>query len=227
MQQETPLVMPYVAMRKLLAMTMDEWATVARLNAVLKVESDVYDTHPCLNERVLALDQRAVLPPLPKLCAADALLGKFAPVLVREFDSEWWSGEKDKWQKYYRRYTRSKIRIAELETQAVAELNVSDAQELALLLVEFRSVSAAKHVLEELLGREGERYPKPVYFYGRALLDEGNAHGLDYLEEAFRLSPSMREDCARAGYQWLCEKQNEAAAESWLERLRSMNVSAA
>ena len=226
-QQETPLVMPYVAMRKLLAMTMDEWATAERLKAVLKVESDVYDTHPCLSERVSALNQRAVLPPLPKLCAADALLGKFAPVLVREFDSEWWSGEKDKWQKYYRRYTRSQTRIAELEKQPVAALNVSDAQELALLLVEFRSVSAAKYVLEELLGRDGERYPKPVYFYGCALLDEGSASGLNYLEEAFRLSPSMGDKCAQTGYQWLCEKQNEVSAENWLARLRSMSVSAA
>jgi hypothetical protein len=43
---------------------------------------------------------------------------------------------------------------------------------------------------------------------------------LDYLEEAFRLSPSMKDDCAKAGYQWLCEKQNVTAAEGWLERLR-------
>jgi hypothetical protein len=139
---------------------------------------------------------------------------------VREFDSKWWAEEKDKWQKYHRRYARSKIRIAELESKTLAELNVSEAQELALLLVEFRSAKAAKHVLEDLLGRSGGRYPKPVYFYGRALLDEGDAKGLEYLEEAFRLSPAMGDDCAKAGYQFLREKQNEAAAAAWLERLR-------
>ena len=220
-QHETPPVMPYVAMRKLLAMTMDEWATPERLQEVWKAESDVYDTHPCLSERITALDQRPALPALPKTCAADALLGKFAPQLVHEFDGKWWGEEKDKWQRYHRRYTRSHTRIAELEKQPVAALSVSEAQELALLLVEFRSVSAAKSVLENLLGREGERYPKPVYYYGRALLDEGNAGGLDYLEEAFRLSPAMGDDCAKAGYQWLREKQNEAAAENWLQRLRA------
>ena len=218
-QHETPPFMPYASMRKLLMMTMDEWATKERLNEAWKAESDVYDTHPCLNERVTAMEQKAFLPAMPKTCAADSLLGGFAQVLVRDFDSEWWSEEKDKWQKYYRRYSRSKTRIAELEQQPVSALSVSDAQELALLLVEFRSVKAAKYVLEDLVRRPGDRYPKPVYFYGRSLLDEGDAKGLDFLEEAFRLSPSMGDDCARAGYQWLCDKQNVAAAEAWLERL--------
>jgi len=221
-QHETPPVMPYVAMRKLLVMTMDEWATKDRLNEVWKTESDVYDTHPCLSERVTAMDQQAALPAIPKTCATDALFGRFAPELVREFDGKWWAEEKDKWQKYHRRYIHSNTRIAELEKNPVGELNVSEAQEFALLLVEFRSAKAAKYVLEDLLGRSGERYPKPVYLYGRALLDEGDAKGLDCLEEAFRLSPSMAEDCASAGYQFLREKQNEAAAEAWLVRLRGL-----
>lgn len=221
-QHETPPVMPFVAMRKLLAMTMDEWATKERLSAAWKVESDVYDTHPCLNERVTALDQRPALPTLPAVCAADALLGKFAPVLVHEFDGKWWGEEKDKWQRYHRRYTHSHVRIGELEKRPLPSLSVAEAQELALLLVEFRSVSAAKSVLEDVLARPGERYPKPVFYYGRALLDEGDNRGLDYLEEAFRLSPSMGDDCAKVGYQWLLEKQDEAAAEGWLARMRAV-----
>lgn len=225
-QHETPTIMPFVAMRKLLVMTMDEWSTKERLAEVWKVESDVYDTHPCLNDRLTALDQKPSLPAIPKICAADALLGRFSPELVREFDTRWWGGEKDKWQKYHRRYTRSAVRIAEFEKRAVDELSVSEAQEFALLLVEFRSAKAAKYVLEELLGRTGDRYPKPVYFYGRALLDEGDAKGLDYLEEAFRLSPAMKDDCARAGYEFLLHKQSEASAEAWLDRLRVTPVSA-
>jgi Zn-dependent protease with chaperone function len=225
-QHETPTIMPYVAMRKLLVMTMDEWSTKERLSEVWKIESDVYDTHPCLNERLTAMEQRAFLPAIPKICAADALLGSFSPRLVREFDTKWWGEEKDKWQKYHRRYIRSNVRIAEFEKKAVGELSVSEAQEFALLLVEFRSPKAAKYVLEDLLGRSGERYPKPVYFYGRALLDEGDAKGLDYLEEAFRLSPAMGDDCAKAGYEFLLQKQNETVAEAWLERLHTAKAQA-
>ncbi|MFZ2163323.1 MAG: M48 family metallopeptidase [Sideroxyarcus sp.] len=223
-QHETPPIMPYAAMRKLLVMTMDEWATKERLNEVWKAESGAHDTHPSLNERVTALGQPAVLPAIPKICAAAALLGNFAPALVREFDAKWWGEEKDKWQKYYRRYTHAKTRMAELEQKPVSALSVAEAQELALLLVEFRSASAAKTVLVDLLGRSSERYPKPVFLYGRALLDEGDAKGLDYLEEAYSLSPSMKDDCAKAGYQWLSKKQNVTAAEAWLEKLSRVQV---
>lgn len=218
-QHAVPAIMPFVAMRKLVVVTMDEWATKERLGQVWKAESDIYDTHPCLRERVEALDQRPLLPGMVKTCAADALLGKFTLALAREFDETWWAGEKSKWQNYHTRYVRSSARIAELEQKPLDTLSAMDAQELALLLVEFRSLGAAKVVLQDLVGRPGERYPKPIYYFGRVLLDEGDARGLDYLEEAYRLSPSMGNDCAKAGFQWLCERQSIEAAERWLQRL--------
>lgn len=223
-QDETPKVMPYTAMKKLLLLTIDEWATKARLDKSWKEESNVHDTHPCLSERVLAMEQQAALPAIFRTSAADSLLGNLALGIAREFDQKWWGDEKEKWQKFHRRFTRSNIRIAELEKKPISELNVSEAQELALMLVEFRSLSAAKAVLEDLNGRTGERYPKPVYYYGRALLDDGDSRGLDFLEEAFKLSPAMGDDCAKAGYQWLCEKKDEVAAENWLTRLRTIRA---
>ena len=218
-KHSTPPFMPFISMRKLLLVMMDEWATKERLREVWNVESNIYDTHPCLRERVTALEQRAVLPPAVGACAADALLGKYALTLAREFDEQWWSAEKAKWQSYHIRYTRSHARIAELEQKPISGLSVVEAQELALLLVEYRSLDAAKAVLKELVGRPGERYPKPIYYYGRVLLSENNLRGLDYLEEAFRLAPSMRNDCATVGYQWLHQKQGVEAAERWLRRL--------
>lgn len=226
-QHETPPFMPYAAMRKLLMMTTDEWATKERLNAVWKAEADVYDTHPSLSERVTALGQSAAIPAMPKQCAAEALLGKIGAVLVHEFDTHWWDGEKDKWQRYFRRYTHANTRIGDLEKQPVATLNVPEAQELALLLAEFRSLAAAKPVLEDLLARAGGRHPKPVFYYGCVLLEEGNAKGLDHLEEAYRLSPSMIEDCSRTGFEWLSKKQNVEAAEGWVTRLRAIKVASA
>lgn len=219
-QHAVPPFMPFVSMRKLLVVTMDEWSTKERLDQVWKDESDIYDTHPCLRERVLAVEQRPALPGIFKACAADALLGKFAQTLAREFDEKWWAGEKQKWQSYHGRYHRSIVRIAELEQWPVAELHVTDAQELALLLVEFRSLEAAKAVLQNLVKRPGERYPKPVYYYGCVLLSENNERGLDYLEEAYRLSHAMWDDCAGTGYHWLCRNRSVGAAEDWLQRMR-------
>ena len=218
-QHANPPFMPYVSMGKLLAVTMDEWATKERLNRAWKLDSDTQDTHPCLRERLTAMEQHAALPGMVKVNAADALLGKFALTLARELDEKWWDAEKTNWQSYHRRYTRSIERIAELEQKPLQELSVMDAQELGLLLFEFRTLEAAKVVLQSLVKRPGERFPKPLFYYGRVLLSEDNEIGLDYLKEACALAPSMWDDCARTGYQWLCANRSEATAEDWLQRM--------
>lgn len=222
----TPPFMPFVSMRKLLPVTMDEWANKERLQAVWKEESGVLDTHPCLRERVTALAQRPKLPPIPEVCAADTLLGPFAQALAKEFDQTWWAGAKSKWASRHLRYTRSHARIAQLEAQPVAQLSAVDAQELALLLVEFRSLESAKAVLQDLVKRSGERFPKPLYYYGRVLLAEQNEHGLHYLEEAYRLSAALWNDCASAGYRWLMANRSEVAAKNWVTRLGGIHTQA-
>jgi Zn-dependent protease with chaperone function len=213
--KETPDFMPYTAMRKLLGATLSEWATHDLLRKAWTEDSGVHDTHPCLRDRVTALGEARALPAAFKTSAAEALLGEQALVLAREFDQAWWAEEKQGWQNHHRRNRRT----AEFERRPLDELSEPELQEFALLLWELRSPAAAKPVLAHLLKRPGGPWPKPLYFYGLILLDEDNRGGLDYLEQAWRASPALGEDCARAGYQWLAEKDNEAAAERWLERV--------
>ncbi|GAB3243905.1 M48 family metallopeptidase [Chitinimonas naiadis] len=220
-QRAAPSYMPFSAMRKIVGATMPEWATKEALQAAWKVDSGVHDTHPCLRERLQALDQACALPPDVSVSAADALLGEQASILAKEFDLRWWDEERANWQDYHRRYSRAGSRIDELSARSLESLDASEAQEFALLLAEYRGTAAAKPVLAHLLGRSGERYPKSIYYYGRVLLDEGDAQGLDYLEEAARLSPGLGDDCLRAGGEWLYAQQGEDAAERWLQKLSS------
>ena len=220
----TPPFMPFASMRKLLPVTMDEWASKERLQAVWKEESGVLDTHPCLRERLTALAQRPKVPPMPQTCAADAFLGPYAQALAREFDQAWWAAEKSRWVSRHHRHVRSTARIAQLEERPVSQLNAPDAQELALLLVEFRSLEAAKAVLHDLVHRPGERFPKPLYYYGRVLLAEQDERGLQYLEEAYRLSTALWNDCAGAGYRWLAANRSLVAAKNWVVRLGAVHV---
>lgn len=223
-QRDTPGFMPFTAMRKLLASTRDEWATRERLQRAWQVDSDLHDTHPCLRERVRAMDQPSALPPHVEVTAADAMLGELGVALAKQFDQDWWAEEKANWQDYYRRRQRNLARISELQLRPLDGLDASEAQQLALLLAEHHSVADAKPVLENLLSRDGERYPKPIYYYGRVLLDEGNPRGLEHLQEAYRLSPALGEDCARAGYNWLCQHHGQNAADEWLARFYAIHA---
>lgn len=214
-EKERPAFMPFSAMRLVLGATMAEWANRDHLRRVLLVDSDVHDTHPCLRERVQAINQRCELPPPFSTSAADVFLGQYAQEVAREFDEEWWAEQRVKWQDHYRRAQRT----AELERMPLHSMSVIDLQEFANLLIDFRPLNAAKPVLEALMARPGGPYAKPMYYYGCILLDEGNAVGLDHLVQASQASPALQEACARAGYTWLAEKKGEDAAERWLQKL--------
>lgn len=211
----TPGFMPYTAMRKILGATIGQWATREALYQAWLVNSDQHDTHPCLRERVQALDQGNVLPPAVSRSAAEVFLGDNATGIAREFDRQWWAGEQAKWQEYHRQIRRT----AELEERPLDALSVIELQELAHLLMEFRSLSAAKPALACLIQRPGGPYAKPIYYYGRILLEENDAGGLEHLSRACLLSKALRDSCAQAGYQWLREKRGENAAEDWLQGL--------
>lgn len=215
----TPAYLPYSGMRKILSMTHDDWATEKALQSAWKMDSDVHDTHPCLRERVDALDQACRMPKPLERSAAEAMLGPHAMTIAREFDGQWWGEEKKEWQEQHRRTVEGNKRLEILQGQALAGMDAITLQELALLLFDFRTAADAKPVLEHLLARPGGPYPKPLYYYGCALLQENDAKGLGKLTEAARLSPAMLEDCARIGYRWLNRNRGEDAAEEWIEQL--------
>ncbi len=214
-QKPAPGFMPYTAIRRILGATMSEWATRDQLRRAWVVDSDVHDTHPCLRERVQAINQGNELPPAFSTSAADVFLGEHAAQIAREFDREWWAAEQANWQEHHRRAQRT----IELEDRPLDSLSVIDLQEFAHLLMEFRSLAAAKPALACLMQRPGGPYAKPMYYYGRILLEENDAGGLTHLFKASLLSPALRDACAQAGYQWLEAKKGESAADRWLQEL--------
>lgn len=218
-ERDTPAYLPYTVMRKLLADTHADWATEKALQRAWQDDSDVHDTHPCLRERIEALDQGRRLPPPVGRTAAEAMLGGKALDIAREFDQDWWRKHQKSWRENHRRHVEGRRRLAELETRPLSTLDAAEALELALLRFDFRAPAEAKPVLEQILARPDQRYPKPLYYYGIVLLEEDDARGLDMLAEAARMSPSLRDDCAHVGYGWLCRKRGEEDAEAWAEGL--------
>lgn len=216
-EQPTPGQLPYSAMRQAFAAARPEWATPERLKKAWAVDSDLHDTHPCLRDRLMALDRHRELPPPVARSAAETLLGGVAAVLSKEFDEAWWREHKWEWQDRHRRHRRT----SELEKLPLGGLEDAEVQEFALLLLEFRTPARAKPVLRHLLDRPKGPYPKAMFLLGRILLDEGDSRGLEYLEDACRASPSLAGDCLRTGYGWLFEKDGGIAAETWAGRVEN------
>ncbi|XZG69779.1 M48 family metallopeptidase [Chitinibacteraceae bacterium HSL-7] len=214
--QPAPRVPPFSAMRRIIEGSRSEWCTLERLRQAWADESDVLDTHPCLRERVEALGGRCEPPAAVQSSAAEALLGKRAAELVTHFDNDWWTREKNEWVQHHRRLKRDLARIAELA--GIVDPRPEEAQEYALLLAEHKGPAAALPVLAAFVERHGDLFAKPLYIYGRALLDTGNELGLTMLERAARRNPGYASDCAQSGYEWLSERRGDSEARRWLTR---------
>lgn len=220
--QPAPAFFPFASMRTAFAMSYADWATQPRLSAAWRESSNADDTHPCLRERVEATGESAKLPPPITGTAAEALLGGFTKTLVSEFDLEWWKKEKRDWQSRHQHVARCRQELNAFAAQPIDRLALHELQQFALLKAEFDSPQAAKPVLEFLLAKPGGPYPKPAFFYGRILLNEGNERGLDFLETAARGDRNSVDAIAKIGYYFLLEKRDERAANAWWEKLGAL-----
>jgi hypothetical protein len=186
-------------------------------------KSGLLDTHPALRDRVEATGQRPVLPTRVDVTAAETLMGAtFTKLLIDEFDRRWWEKERPDWEARCKYATRSRARLKELAAKSLAQLPLHDLQDFALLKAEFESEYAAKPVLEHLLRQPGGPFPKAAFIYGRILLDEGNARGLDHLETAAANDARLVDDVAHIGYYYLLGTQSEYAASAWWEKITAL-----
>ncbi len=214
-----PAFFPFASMRTAFSLGYADWATQPRLSAAWRESSGPSDTHPCLRARVEAVGGDARIPPPIEKTAAEALLGSFTKTLIEEFDRDWWKKEKAEWQSRHQYVARSKQELAAFSTQPIASLGLHELQQFALLKAEFDSPQAAKPMLEYLLAKSGGPYPKPAFFYGRILLDEGDERGLEHLETAARGDRNCIRSVADTGYRFLLEKRGERAADAWWEKI--------
>lgn len=213
---EQPPFLPYSAMRVAFKASYADWATKEALDAAWAERSDVDDTHPCLRDRLEAINAQPALPPVVDVPALDVLLASgTSKQLVAEFDEQWWRDNRKGWGERFRHVGRSQARIRELTEKPLEQLNVPSLQELAVLQMEFNGPAAARPVLEQQLKRPGGPYPKASMLFGRVLLAESNVRGLDYLRDAARHDASLVMEAAERGFHYFMEQKDEYAANQW------------
>ncbi len=215
-EQEKPRFMPYAALRTAFTACYSEWATKERLAEALKRDSGVEDTHPCLRERLEAIDAQPTLPLLPKRSAAETMFGAEIKKLIEEFDTNWWAETKTGWQSHYQRRLVINGRVTELLPRGREQLSDFELQELASLQAELGNAGEALESLACLLRRGGGPYPRAELLKGRLLLSQGDRAGLDALASARANDGNLEDECLQLGYDFLYETKGEAAADHWV-----------
>jgi Zn-dependent protease with chaperone function len=193
-----------------------------RLERVLKEETEVQDSHPCLRDRIAALGEEPALPePLTGESAADRYFGPALPELIERLEQEWSAGIALAWQERYQEAQQQRERLAALEEKSQEEpLDAGEALERALLTESLSGDEAALPLYHAALEIEPENATASFHL-GRLLLDREDPAGVERIEAAM----AGDEDFTLPGLQMLAafwhSKGEEDRARACWERAQS------
>lgn len=187
----------------------------AWLDAGLAVQTTVDDTHPCLRERLAALEVEPRIPAPPATSAAQELLGKALSGLkarlaeIWRFEAaEWWNGR-------YEYVTAARKRLGELAS--VDDLRPAEAWERAQLTEELEGADAALPLYRDLVEEDLED-ASASFALGRLLLARGDETGLVHLDHAMELAPDAIVPCCELACDFLGRRGRPADSVPYRER---------
>lgn len=96
--REAPPFLPHASMRTALHLGLSPEDALRWFTEAMQNKTGTHDTHPCLRDRILALDTGAELPPNALHSAAQSLLGDLLGRLQQEFDALWFQHNEHAWR---------------------------------------------------------------------------------------------------------------------------------
>jgi Zn-dependent protease with chaperone function len=184
-----PLATPYAGMRAAFAQSNDPNHVASLLRSAMSTKTGYADTHPCLADRLRALEVNPKEPSPIEGNAADALLGSLASDLALEFDHEWQSSVREWWHRQHEYIRDSRQELEQFDGRAGDELSVEEEWRRARLTEEFRDAQTAFAMYEKLVERE-PTHASARFALGRMLLARNDESGIQQLMDVCRTDPS-------------------------------------
>ena len=168
----------------------------------LKMTSTNSDTHPCLAERLQALQVapiNVVCP--PEQSAAEALLGTSLDAIREDVQKLWAKDVEKRWRERYARANALKDRLSSIEQAPAATVDVDRLWDKAIALLDLEGGKAATPLLEEIIALRAD-HVLAQYHLGRLLLEENRAEGVAHLERAMELDENCLPQACGLLYQY-------------------------
>ena len=200
-------------------------ASAARwVDAELRREPGVADSHPSLAERLEhlgisaeeAVGEAAATKDGPS--GAHAFLGLAEEALTTAIDKRWREGIREAWKERNAAIRGAGRRLYELEVRArQGELGLEDLRDRADLTAEVHGTEAALPFYERILALEPES-PRANFVVGEALLGRGEEDGFRHLERAMEGSIHAVIPGCEVAAEYLEERGREEEARRYRER---------
>jgi Zn-dependent protease with chaperone function len=182
---------------------LDDSEAQKRLRQSFLMETNNADTHPCLKDRLRAMnrlpagfeskDFTIIPPPAPSLSAAEVLLGNHAEVLARQLSEEWRKAVSAQWTARHEHAQKLASELASLEKTGEAPPTAAQLWEKASKLVQLHSDKEALPVIEQLLAL-APAHPAANFVLGRHRLEGDDASGVALIESAMDADPELTQD---------------------------------
>lgn len=219
--QPEPPESPFQGMAKALTATLEQEKEGKWLKLALAEETNNQDTHPCLSDRLNALNYSAKkLPPAAvfKRTAAEQFLGKALGELTETLDGEWRTEVNFKWRERYTYVKQARESLEALEQKATSEtLSVEEAWERARCSLELKGDREAEPLLEAVLEKDAD-FLNANFELGRILIEKEDERGIEYLEKAMAKEANIFLPGCQLIYNFLKQQERQQEAEAYRQR---------
>ncbi|WP_155749496.1 M48 family metallopeptidase [Scytonema sp. UIC 10036] len=182
------------------------------------------DTHPCLRDRLNALQclpknlEEISLPVTMKVSAAREVLGTALDKLLEHFNQIWYDQMTTPWRQKYAQFQESLATLKKLESKSKEDkLNTEESWQRVKLTLEFKGESVAFPLLKELLDIDSNDI-SANYLMGQVLLNQQNPSGIKYIEKAMDRDIHIVVDGCQIIYSFLMQKGDTNAAQLYKQR---------
>ncbi|MEB3233565.1 MAG: M48 family metallopeptidase [Leptolyngbyaceae bacterium] len=156
--------------------------------------TDTDDTHPCLGDRLRALDYTVDLnrlPSQPKETAAQYFLGRNLEHWLDQLDIDWVKQHQNSWMHRYRIRRRQLACLNRLTQKSTLEpLTLGELWQRAWLTQTLHYKTAAIPFFQSVL-RRSPHHPQANYHLGKILVEQENWQGILHIERAMNHDPSL------------------------------------
>lgn len=176
-------------------------------------------SHPCLSDRLKALGQDGQIPPPVKENAAIVYLGENTiSQVIESLNKEWRKNVENFWKEHYQDTQQKRQELKDLRQKARAgTLSAEEHVYYGLLAERFEGLSVATQIFAKAQTLHNT-YAPALYHYGRVLLEQKKAEGIDFINQAMDNDWDIVISGAGLVCQYLVEAGKEEEAKNFFNK---------
>lgn len=180
----------------------DEPDAARWLRQAFLMETNNADTHPCLKDRLRAMNRLPAgiehgefpaPPPRPAQSAAEFFLGKQAEVALQQMSDAWRKDIAEHWAARHQRTQELSQELTQLDAPSGMPASTEELWKKAIKLMELHDDATAAPVIEQLLLLDPQ-HVGANFVRGRQLLEQDDPAGVVFIETAMGADPATTQD---------------------------------